>query len=108
MLESRHSYDFKQDTKRGYATQSVDKGRFLNWTNDNMFRTSYGDSFCNKVPSNLKQTQHLAKSKCTAGYGGFIPKIKAENFVGRNNAELSKLALRGVGTLPPMKMSTTG
>lgn len=49
MLESRHSYDFKQDTKRSYATQSVDKGRFLNWTNENMFRTSYGDSFCNKV-----------------------------------------------------------
>ncbi len=49
MLESRHSYDFKQETKQAYAASPVNPGLFLRWSNQNMFRTSYGDAHCNKV-----------------------------------------------------------
>ena len=56
----------------------------------------------------LSQAKHLAKSKTTAGYGGFIPKIKAENFIGRNHSELSKDAFRQIGGGSPEMISKTG
>lgn len=56
----------------------------------------------------MTQARHLAKSKCNPGYGGFVPKIRSENLVGRNNSELSKEAFVMVGSTPYDRMSTTG
>jgi len=54
MLDAKCSYDFEGTKTRDYKNKDIASHGFHNWTKDQCWRTSYGQSHCNEVRISLK------------------------------------------------------
>jgi len=86
MLDAKCSYDFEGTKTRDYKNKDIASHGFHNWTKDQCWRTSYGQSHCNENYTKPKNT-------VIPGYGGYIPTYTSENKQGKNYTALSRECL---------------
>jgi len=83
MLDSKCSFDFDASKTKEYKTNNISAPGFQNWTKQQCWRTSYGQSHCDSSYTKPKNT-------VIPGYGGYIPTYNSENKHAKNFTALSR------------------
>jgi len=86
MLDTKCSYDFEGTKTKDYKKNDIAAPGFHNWTKEQCWRTSYGQSHCDGTYTKPKNT-------VIPGYGGYIPTYNCENQHGKNYTALSRECL---------------
>ena len=93
-------------------SSSIQKGKFFNWSNNNMYRTSYNEmqNYVSFTSTNFLQYKSVErKNHVLPGYQGYRPKIAADSLLQKTYTEQSRDVFKKP-TLddPEQKMSSTG
>jgi len=76
------AYDYNPAKTQDYRQAGIDSNLFHAWTQNNMYRTSYGNSYTTKPQE--------PKNNVVPGYGGFVPGLKSNAPFGKSYAQLAK------------------
>ena len=71
MLNHTYAFDFRGSKKEEYKKEQIESKKLSAWSDENMYRTSYGNHWTSKPqpPKNMD----------LPGYGGFVPMVKSKN-----------------------------
>jgi hypothetical protein len=102
------SYDFNRDKLSQYRKSSIDSAKFQSWLQNDMYRSTYAHHH-SPVSFTLIQDSLSPKNSHIPGYGGFIPKDRAESLHAKTYSNKTKDVLVDYNNLGNRNgLATTG